>query len=466
MAEDRQRFDALLEKLNLIRPRGFTVRTLEEAKTAAQTLGYPVLLRPSYVLGGQNMTIAFSDADVEEYMKIILEQGIENPVLIDKYISGREIEIDAIYDGTDVLIPGIMEHIERAGIHSGDSIAVYPATHIYDHIAEKLTDITKRLCEGLKAIGIVNIQFIVRDEEIYVIEVNPRASRTVPFLSKITGIPMVELALRVSLGEKLKDMPYGCGIYKTSPYTAVKVPVFSFEKLVDLDTQLGPEMKSTGEVMGIGRNLSEALYKGLVAAGYKMYKSDGILITVRNSDKNDITDVAKKFDALGFALYATAGTAEVLRKSGLNVTTVRKIHESEDNCSTLLDTGKIKYILSTSTKGRIPARDSVKLRRKAVSLGIPCLTSVDTAMALADSLLSRYSEINTELVDIRNMRTERLQIRFTKMQSAGNDYIYIDCFEQPVPSPESLSVYLSDRHYGVGGDGVVLIYRSDIADAK
>lgn len=387
-------------------------------------------------------------------------------MLIDKYISGREIEIDAIYDGTDVLIPGIMEHIERAGIHSGDSIAVYPATHIYDHIAEKLTDITKRLCEGLKAIGIVNIQFIVRDEEIYVIEVNPRASRTVPFLSKITGIPMVELALRVSLGEKLKDMPYGCGIYKTSPYTAVKVPVFSFEKLVDLDTQLGPEMKSTGEVMGIGRNLSEALYKGLVAAGYKMYKSDGILITVRNSDKNDITDVAKKFDALGFALYATAGTAEVLRKSGLNVTTVRKIHESEDNCSTLLDTGKIKYILSTSTKGRIPARDSVKLRRKAVSLGIPCLTSVDTAMALADSLLSRYSEINTELVDIRNMRTERLQIRFTKMQSAGNDYIYIDCFEQPVPSPESLSVYLSDRHYGVGGDGVVLIYRSDIADAK
>lgn len=466
MAEDRQRFDALLERLNLMRPRGFTVRTLEEAKTAAQTLGYPVLLRPSYVLGGQNMTIAFSDTDVDEYMKIILDQGIENPVLIDKYISGREIEIDAIYDGTDVLIPGIMEHIERAGIHSGDSIAVYPATHIYDHIAEKLTDITKRLCEGLKAIGVVNIQFIVRDEEIYVIEVNPRASRTVPFLSKITGIPMVELALRVSLGEKLKDMPYGCGIYKTSPYTAVKVPVFSFEKLVDLDTQLGPEMKSTGEVMGIGRNLSEALYKGLVAAGYKMYKSGGILITVRNSDKNDITDVAKKFDALGFALYATAGTAEVLRKSGLNVTTVRKIHESEDNCSTLLDTGKIKYILSTSTKGRIPARDSVKLRRKAVSLGIPCLTSVDTAMALADSLLSRYSEINTELVDIRNMRTERLQIRFTKMQSAGNDYIYIDCFEQPVPSPESLSVYLSDRHYGVGGDGVVLIYRSDIADAK
>lgn len=466
MAEDRQRFDALLEKLNLLRPKGFTVRTLQEAKTAAQQLGYPVLLRPSYVLGGQNMIIAFSDADVDEYMQIILNQGIENPVLIDKYISGREIEVDAIYDGTDVLIPGIMEHIERAGIHSGDSIAVYPATHIYDHTAEKLIDITKKLCEGLKVIGIVNIQFIVKDDDIYVIEVNPRASRTVPFLSKITGVPMVDLAMRVSLGEKLRDMPYGCGIYKTSPYTAVKVPVFSFEKLMDLDTQLGPEMKSTGEVMGIGRNLSEALYKGLVAAGYKMYKSGGILITVRNSDKNDIMDVAKKFDVLGFTLYATAGTAEVLRKIGLSVTTVRKIHEGDDNCSTLLDSGKVKYILSTSSKGRIPARDSVKLRRKAVSLGIPCLTSVDTAMALADSLLSRYSEINTELVDIRNMRSERLKLKFTKMQSAGNDYIYIDCFDQTVSSPESLSVYLSDRHYGVGGDGIVLISPSDIADAK
>ena len=466
MAEDRQRFDALLEKLNLLRPKGFTVRTLQEAKTAAQQLGYPVLLRPSYVLGGQNMIIAFSDADVDEYMQIILNQGIENPVLIDKYISGREIEVDAIYDGTDVLIPGIMEHIERAGIHSGDSIAIYPATHIYDHTAEKLIDITKKLCEGLKVIGIVNIQFIVKDDDIYVIEVNPRASRTVPFLSKITGVPMVDLAMRVSLGEKLRDMPYGCGIYKTSPYTAVKVPVFSFEKLMDLDTQLGPEMKSTGEVMGIGRNLSEALYKGLVAAGYKMYKSGGILITVRNSDKNDIMDVAKKFDVLGFTLYATAGTAEVLRKMGLSVTTVRKIHEGDDNCSTLLDSGKVKYILSTSSKGRIPARDSVKLRRKAVSLGIPCLTSVDTAMALADSLLSRYSEINTELVDIRNMRSERLKLKFTKMQSAGNDYIYIDCFDQTVSSPESLSVYLSDRHYGVGGDGIVLISPSDIADAK
>lgn len=466
MAEDRQRFDALLEKLNLLRPKGFTVRTLQEAKTAAQQLGYPVLLRPSYVLGGQNMIIAFSDADVDEYMQIILNQGIENPVLIDKYISGREIEVDAIYDGTDVLIPGIMEHIERAGIHSGDSIAIYPATHIYDHTAEKLIDITKKLCEGLKVIGIVNIQFIVKDDDIYVIEVNPRASRTVPFLSKITGVPMVDLAMRVSLGEKLRDMPYGCGIYKTSPYTAVKVPVFSFEKLMDLDTQLGPEMKSTGEVMGIGRNLSEALYKGLVAAGYKMYKSGGILITVRNSDKNDIMDVAKKFDVLGFTLYATAGTAEVLRKIGLSVTTVRKIHEGDDNCSTLLDSGKVKYILSTSSKGRIPARDSVKLRRKAVSLGIPCLTSVDTAMALADSLLSRYSEINTELVDIRNMRSERLKLKFTKMQSAGNDYIYIDCFDQTVSSPESLSVYLSDRHYGVGGDGIVLISPSDIADAK
>ena len=467
MAEDRERFDALLERLGIARPKGFSVLTKEEAFHAAHTLEYPILLRPSYVLGGQNMTIAFHDEDVNEYMDIILAQGIENPVLIDKYIQGREIEVDAIYDGHDVLIPGIMEHIERAGIHSGDSIAVYPAKHIYDRMAKKLVDTTKALCEGLASIGIVNIQYIVKDDQIYVIEVNPRASRTVPYMSKVTGVLMVDCAIRVSLGEKLADMDYGVGCDRQSPYTCVKVPVFSFEKLTDVDTQLGPEMKSTGEVLGVGRNLSEALYKGLVAAGYKMYKSGGVLISVRNSDKSEIVEVAKKFASLGFELYATAGNAVTLRDAGLKVETVHKIHESDtNNTITLLESGKVNYIISTSAKGRLPARDSVKLRRRAVMLGIPCLTAIDTADALADSLMSRYSEINTELVDINNMREKRKVINFTKMQGCGNDYIYIDCLEKMVASPESLSVYMSDRHFGVGGDGIVLIAPSRVADCR
>ncbi|MBO4241810.1 MAG: carbamoyl-phosphate synthase large subunit [Clostridiales bacterium] len=467
MAEDRERFDELLERLDIARPKGFSVLTKEEAFEAAHALEYPILLRPSYVLGGQNMTIAFHDEDVNEYMDIILAQGIENPVLIDKYIQGREIEVDAIYDGHDVLIPGIMEHIERAGIHSGDSIAIYPAKHIYDKMAKRLVDTTKALCEGLSSIGIVNIQYIVKDDKIYVIEVNPRASRTVPYMSKVTGVMMVDCAIRVSLGEKLADMDYGTGFYRKSPYTCVKVPVFSFEKLTDVDTQLGPEMKSTGEVLGVGRNLSEALYKGLVAAGYKMYKHGGVLITVRDSDKSEIVEIAKKFAALGFELYATKGNALMLRNSGLEVTEVAKIHESDtNNTISLLESGKVNYIISTSAKGRLPARDSVKLRRRAVMLGIPCLTAIDTADALAESLMSRYSEINTELVDINNMREKKKKINFTKMQGCGNDYIYIDCLEKMVASPESLSVYMSDRHFGVGGDGIVLIAPSRVADCR
>ncbi len=467
MAEDRERFDELLERLDIARPKGSSVLTLEEALSAAENLGYPVLLRPSYVLGGQNMTIAFGEDDVREYMNIILSHGIENPVLIDKYIQGREIEVDAIYDGHDVLIPGIMEHIERAGIHSGDSIAVYPAKHIFDDMSKKLIDTTKALCDGLNSTGIVNIQYIVKDDKIYVIEVNPRASRTVPYMSKVTGVPMVDVAIAVSLGQRLADMDWGTGFYRQSPYTAVKVPVFSFEKLTDVDTQLGPEMKSTGEVLGIGRNLSEALFKGLVAAGYKMYRHGGVFISVRDSDKAEMVETAKKFDSMGFSLYATEGTAKCLRDSGMEVTVVHKIHESDtNNTMTLLDSGKVNYIISTSAKGRLPARDSVKLRRRAVMLGIPCLTAIDTAAALADSLMSRFSEINTELVDINHMRDKRRTVRFTKMQGIGNDYIYIDCLENMISSPESLSVYMSDRHFGVGGDGIVLIAPSKVADAR
>ena len=401
MAEDRERFDALLETLGIARPRGLTVKTAEEALAAAQKLGYPVLVRPSYVLGGQNMIVASSDADIEEYMAIILAQGTEHTVLIDKYIEGVEIEVDAICDGEDILIPGIMEHIERTGVHSGDSIAMYPPKVLDEALTEKVLDVTRRICKGLGAIGMVNIQYIILDKEVYVIEVNPRASRTVPYLSKVTGVPMCELATRVSLGEKLKDLGYGTGIYPTGPYVAVKVPVFSFEKLTDVDTQLGPEMKSTGEVLGIGRAEEEALFKGIIAAGYKLQRSGGVFITVRDSDKTEIAAIARKFHAIGLPLYATAGTAEVLKKAGLAATVVPKIHENAaDNVITLLESGKISYIISTSAKGRDPRRDSVKIRRRASILRIPCLTSLDTATALAGCLMSYYTQDNTELVDI------------------------------------------------------------------
>jgi len=467
VCEDRNRFDELLEMLNIPRPKGYCVMTTDEALTAAAKLGYPVLMRPSYVLGGQNMIIAFDPDDICEYMEIILSSKQENPVLIDKYLSGIELEVDAISDGEDVFIPGIMEHIERTGVHSGDSIAVYPPVNVDDELAERIFDITKKLCIELQVKGIVNIQYILHENEIYVIEVNPRASRTVPYMSKVTGVPMCELATRVSMGETLETMGIKSGIGKIPPYVAVKVPVFSFEKLADVDTHLGPEMKSTGEVLGIGKNLREALYKGLVAAGYRLKKQGGVLITVRDSDKPETVFIARKLLKCGFTLYATRGTADYLSKRGLKVHAVGKIHEEkENNTASLLESGKISYIISTSTKGRDPAQDDVKLRRRAVALGIPCLTSVNTADALAECLLSGYSEINTELIDINDLRSEHLKLKFTKMQSCGNDYIYINCFDTEINSPESLSVFLSDRHYGVGSDGIVLILPSDKADAR
>ena len=465
-AEDRERFDELLEMLHIQRPKGATVMSTEEALQTAERLGYPVLLRPSYVLGGQNMIIAFNADDINEYMQIILAGGIENPVLIDKYLTGTEIEVDAICDGEDVLIPGIMEHIERAGVHSGDSIAVYPAYNLGGELCERVVAYTKQLALALHTQGLINIQYVIHHNEIFVIEVNPRSSRTVPYISKVTGVPMVDLATRAMLGEKLADMGYGSGLYRIPPYVAVKVPVFSFEKLLDVDTQLGPEMKSTGEALGIGKNLTEALYKGLIAAGYRMDKHGGMLITVRDSDKPEIVDIVKKYAGLGFRLYATAGTAAVLTAAGLDVQVVGKIHESEENTQTLLMSGKVNYIISTSSRGRLPELDSVKIRRTAVEHAIPCLTSLDTANALADILMSRYTPYSTELVDINHMRSERMKLNFTKMQGCGNDYIYFNCFTQQVISPESLSVWLSERHFGIGGDGIVLICPSKVADAK
>ncbi len=407
MAEDRERFDELLIKLNINKAKAHTVMTLEEALVAANDLTYPVLLRPSYVIGGQNMTIARSDDDVSEYMKIILKNEIDNPVLIDKYIEGMEIEVDSIYDGTDLLLPGIMEHIERTGIHSGDSIAVYPAKDLTTEIEEKIVNTTKMLCEGLNAIGIVNVQYIVKDGEIYVIEVNPRASRTVPYLSKVTGIPMVDLAIKVSLGMKLKDMPYGTGLYRKPDYVTVKVPVFSFAKLSGLDTQLGPEMKSTGEVLGIGRDLTEALYKGFIAAGFALKKDGGVFISVKDSDKTEIAEIGRKFMELGFSIYATDGTAEVLLDNGVAANVVTRLpmeNEKTKSAMELIEDHTLSYIISTSSKGRLPERESVKLRRRATIAGIDSLTSIDTSNALLKCLECKYSEDNTILVDINTLK--------------------------------------------------------------
>ena len=465
-AEDRERFDELLELHHIKRPEGYTVMTTDEALSIANRIGYPVLMRPSYVLGGQNMIIAFTDDDIKEYMAIILSHNIENPVLIDKYLMGIELEVDAICDGEDILIAGIMEHIERTGIHSGDSIAVYPSWNINDRLRQDIINCTKNLSISLKISGLVNIQYCIYKDELYVIEVNPRSSRTIPYISKVTGVPMVDLATRCMLGEKLADMGYGTGLYKASPYVAVKVPVFSFEKLMNVDNHLGPEMKSTGEVLGLASTREEALYKGLVAAGYTLKKSGGVFITVRDSDKSEIGETAKRYYDLGFDLYATRGTAKIIEDYGMKVKLVDKIHEGENNTLKLIESGWIDYVISTSAKGRIPTRDSVKIRRKTVERGIPCLTSIDTANAVADCLKSRYSQVCTELVDINHMRSEKQTLDFTKMEACGNDYIYVNCFEQKIDNPEGLSIRFADRHFGIGGDGVVLMYPSEIADVK
>ena len=399
-AEDRERFDELLEHCGIPRPEGTTVMTAEEALEAAHKLGYPVLLRPSYVLGGQNMIIAYDDNDVTEYMAIITSHKLENPVLIDKYLMGKEVEVDAICDGEDYLIPGIMEHVERAGVHSGDSISVYPTQTLSETIRKTIIDYTGRLSKALKVVGLVNIQYVVYQDTVYVIEVNPRSSRTVPYISKVTNVPMVELATRCMFGERLADMGYGTGLYPEREYVAVKVPVFSFEKLRDLDVQLGPEMKSTGEVLGLARSFDDALLKGLVAAGYKMKKSGGVLITVRDSDKNEALHVADRFRSLGFDLYATAGTANRLNKEMIPASVVRKLHEEHPNIADLLESGKIDYILSTDAHGRDPKLASVRMRRLAVEQAIPVFTSVDTAEAMLRCLSMNQTMAEMELIDI------------------------------------------------------------------
>ena len=400
-AEDRESFDELLQKCQIPRPEGHTVFQMDEALKAAKQLGYPVLLRPSYVLGGQNMIIAYSDADVEEYMNIILATGIENPVLIDKYMMGIEVEVDAICDGEDYLIPGIMEHIERAGIHSGDSISVYPAQRLTEENKKTIIEYTGRLARELHVIGLVNIQYVIHNGEVYVIEVNPRSSRTVPYISKVTNVPMVDLATKIMLGATLKGMGYETGVHPVGDYVAVKVPVFSFEKLHSVDTMLGPEMKSTGEVLGIAKTFDEALYKGLIAAGYKIKHEGGVLISVRDKDKEEVFPIAKKLEKMGFQLYGTKGTATYLNNYGLHVELVNKISEpGKNNILDLLESGKVDYVISTSTKGRQPMREGVRIRRKAVERSIACLTAIDTAKVLVDCISMNKSIQDVELVDI------------------------------------------------------------------
>lgn len=468
IAEDRERFDELLESFGISRPKGESVMTIDEAKNVAHRLEYPVLLRPSYVIGGQNMTIAYTDDDVEQYMRLILQQGIENPVLVDKYMMGTELEVDCISDGKDVLIPGIMEHIERAGVHSGDSIAVYPPYNLNDRMLERICEVSEKLALSLKTQGLVNIQYLIYQNELYVIEVNPRASRTIPYISKVTGVPMVELATKIMVGFPLKELGYGTGLYKTPPYFAVKVPVFSFEKLNDVNSQLGPEMKSTGEVLGIGKNLNEALFKGLVSAGFKVNAhkdSKGVFITVTKQDRYEIVNLAKKLDDLGAKIYATPETAKEIKTLGIDVETVNKLRD-DNSIMELIESGKIDYIIYTGKSDKKSINDYIRLHNRANQLGIATLTSLDTANALADIIASKYNQNNTELVDINNMRKDKGVLKFSKMQGTGDDYIFFNNQCGIITCPESFSIEFCDRHYSIGASGIVLIESSEIADAK
>lgn len=469
VAEDRERFDALLERFGIFRPKGESVMSLEQALAAANRLEYPVLLRPSYVIGGQNMTIAYTDDDVCQYMDIILAQGIENPVLVDKYMMGTELEVDCISDGKDVLIPGIMEHIERAGVHSGDSIAVYPPYNLNDMMLEKVCDISQKLALSLGTKGLVNIQYLIYQNELYVIEVNPRASRTIPYISKVTNVPMVELATKIMVGSSLTELGYGTGLYRTPPYYAVKVPVFSFEKLNDVNSKLGPEMKSTGEVLGVGKNLVEALFKGLVSAGFKtdFHRKDnhGVLITVTKQDRFEIVNLAKKLDDLGAKIWATPETAKAIESLGIEVSVVNKLRE-DNSIMDLVESGQLDYIVYTGKSDKKSIADYIKLHNRANQLGIATITSLDTANAIADIIASRYKETNTELVDINDMREEKGILKFSKMHGTGDDYIFFNNQCGIITCPESFAIEFTDRHKGIGGDGIVLIEESEIADAR
>ena len=385
-AEDRERFDEILEQCRIPRPSGTTVFTTEEALKAANELGYPVLVRPSYVLGGQGMQIAVNDGDIVEFMAIINRDVQEHPILVDKYLVGKEVEVDGVCDGTDILIPGIMEHIERAGVHSGDSISVYPAQSLSEDIIKKLEDYTGRLARALHVKGLLNIQFIVHEDEVYVIEVNPRSSRTVPYISKVTGIPIVDIASKVIVGKTIKELGYTPGLQKKADYIAIKQPVFSFEKLRGAEISLGPEMKSTGEVLGIAKDFHEALYKSFLGAGINLPRTKKMICTVKDSDKKELIPIAKRFYDLGYEIYATRSTAAVLNENGMKATRINKIHDGSPNVLDLILAGEVDLIIDTPTHGRDKSRDGFLIRRNAIETGVTCLTSLDTAKALVTSL--------------------------------------------------------------------------------
>ena len=385
-AEDRELFDAILEQCEIPRPKGHTVYTADEAIRAANELGYPVLVRPSYVLGGQGMQIAINDEDVDQYIGIINRIAQEHPILVDKYLVGKEIEVDAVCDGEDIVIPGIMEHIERAGIHSGDSISVYPAQTISRKAKETIEEYTKRLARALHVVGMINIQFIVCGEEVYVIEVNPRSSRTVPYISKVTGIPIVPLAAKAIMGYKLRDMGYTPGLQPEAKYFAIKMPVFSFEKIRGADISLGPEMKSTGECLGIAESFNEALYKAFLGAGINLPKYKNMIMTVRDEDKEEATEIAKRFEALGYRIYATRGTAETLKAAGVKAIRTNKIEQSSPNLLDLIIGHKIDLVIDTPSQGVEHSKDGFLIRRNAIETGVNVLTAMDTARALVTSL--------------------------------------------------------------------------------
>ena len=402
-AEDRELFDEILEKTGIPRASGGTVFTAEEAKKVANEIGYPVLVRPSYVLGGQGMQIAFNDDEIDEFMEIINRIAQDHPILVDKYLQGKEIEVDAVCDGTDILIPGIMEHIERTGVHSGDSISVYPAHTIGDDIKKKITDYTEKLAQALHVVGLINIQFIVMNDEVYVIEVNPRSSRTVPYISKVTGIPIVDLATKVIIGNTLKGMGYTPGLQPEAEYVAVKMPVFSFEKLRGAEISLGPEMKSTGECLGIAKTFDEALYKAFLGAGIVLPKHKQMIITVKDADKPEAVDVAKRFAALGYKIYATRSTAKYLQEHGVDALWVNKITQESPNVMDLILGHKIDLVIDTPTQGHgDKSRDGFLIRRNAIETGVHCITAMDTANALATSLESATDKFT--LVDIAKIK--------------------------------------------------------------
>ncbi|MDE6529407.1 MAG: carbamoyl-phosphate synthase large subunit [Lachnospiraceae bacterium] len=399
-AEDRELFDKILEETEIPRAAGGTVYTAEEAKAVANRLGYPVLVRPSYVLGGQGMQIAISDQEIEEFMTVINRYTQEHPILIDKYLMGKELEVDAVCDGTDVLIPGIMEHVERTGVHSGDSISVYPAHTIGDQVKETIAEYSARLAKALHVKGLINIQFIAMNDEVYVIEVNPRSSRTVPYISKVTGIPIVELAVDVILGKTIRELGYEPGLQKDAGYMAIKMPVFSFEKIRGAEISLGPEMKSTGECLGIAKEFNEALYKAFIGAGIDLPKHKQVIITVKDADKGEAIGIGRRFEQLGYTIYATRSTAAALREAGVNARKVNKIQQESPTVMDLILGHRIDLVIDTPTQGRDKSRDGFLIRRTAIETGITCLTSLDTAKALLTSLEAKEKQRELTLIDI------------------------------------------------------------------